>query len=464
MSVRRAIPLNYDGKPMSLPPVFAASALYDNLLQAALRQFYGRATFETEPIPSLSSDGRLAIEPTGDPSVLTIRWFGSRHVLHVPARRPFTSHEVRLARAIGAVLSTRYRAVFDARQLLERGELFRGFIEDRYVGAFADQVSYSDPAQTRADLIATAIEVLRVAAMSSYENRAISSGVLIIDTEQDPEFPGRTVSDQAYRYTQALTGIKTFYRLCDGTNTVFLVNRAGFVLDVLEIERRYSDVDATIRCPTAYRPHAAATVGNRNVVIVLSPTHEIKLFAEGAQIFAFRNARWHLLDLQAKYELWSSAIGNAALAERLFQTALDLADARQGALFVVLRDPAPSLPLLVAPADQLDSMRLPGRTDAPTRGQLLHTLQGQTATGIDPAVLAGLARTDGATVVDSSGRLLAVGAILLHSEPVEPHSNLAVEGARTTAAMAAARHGAVLKVSEDGLITFYDQQERIWDI
>jgi len=123
---------------MSLPPVFAASALYDSLLQAALRQFYSRATFETEPTPSLSSDGRLAIEPTGDPSELTIRWFGSRHVLHVPARRPFTEHEVRLARAIGAVLSLRYRAMFDPKQLLERGELFRGAIEDRYVGAFLD--------------------------------------------------------------------------------------------------------------------------------------------------------------------------------------------------------------------------------------------------------------------------------------------------------------------------------------
>ena len=55
---------------MALPPVFAASALYDSLLQAALRQFFSRATFETEPIPSLSSDGRLAIEPTNDPSVL----------------------------------------------------------------------------------------------------------------------------------------------------------------------------------------------------------------------------------------------------------------------------------------------------------------------------------------------------------------------------------------------------------
>ena len=67
-------------------------------------------------------------------------------------------------------------------------------------------------------------------------------------------------------------------------------------------------------------------------------------------------------------------------------------------------------------------------------------------------------------MLDPSGRMLAVGAILLHSEPVEPHSSLAVEGARTTAAMAAGRYGAVLKVSEDGVMTFYDQQERIWDI
>ena len=449
---------------MSLPPVFAASALYDSLLQAALRQFFGRATFETEAIPSLSSDGRLAIEPTSDPSELTIRWFGSRHVLHVPARRPFTAHEVRLARAIGAVLSIRYRAVFDPRQMLEHGELFRGAIEDRYVGAFVDEMAYTDPAQTRADLVATGIEVLRVAAMSSYENRSISSGILILDTDVDPQPGSAAAGDQAVRYTQALTSIKTFYRLSDGLQTVYLINRAGFVLDVLDIARRFEPTRLDVPCPTPYRSHALATAGNRNVCVVLSPSHEIKLFAEGVQVFSFRNARWHLLDLQAKYEMWAASIGNRALAERLFQTALDLADAREGALFVVLRDPAVSLPLLVAPGDQLDAMRLPGNTETPTRAQLLHTLQGRSATDIDPAVLSGLARTDGATVLDPNGRLLAVGALLLPTEPVEPHSSLAVEGARTTAAMAAGRYGAVLKVSEDGVMTFYDQQERIWDI
>ena len=447
---------------MSLPPVFAASALYDNLLQAALRQFFGRATFETEPIPSLSSDGRLAIEPTNDPSVLTIRWFGSRHVLHVPAKRPFTAHEVRLARAIGTVLAARYRAIFDPKQMLERGELFRGSIEDRYVAAFLDNARPADR-PSRADLIATAIEVLRVAALSSYENRPISSGVLMLDSADDNARPRRVLPDQLYGYSLALTGIKSFYRLSDGIETVFLVNASGKVLDIVEVVGYAETATLSVPCAERYRQHALATAGNENLCIVLSPSHEIKVFAEGLQTFSFRNARWHLLDLQAKYDMWRTAIDHAVLAERLFQTAADLADSREGALFVVLHDPDTSLSQLVAPADQLDLVRHTGGA-VPTRGQLMHMLRGRSVQDLDPAVFRGLARTDGATVLDRTGRLLAVGAILLHTEPPEPHSNLAVEGARTTAAMAAGRFGAVLKVSEDGLITFYDQQEKIWDI
>lgn len=448
---------------MSLPPVFAASALYDNLLQAALRQFFGRATFETEPIPSLSSDGRLAIEPTSDPSVLSIRWFGTRHVLHVPARRPFTEHEVRLARAIGTVLAARYRAIFDPRQMLERGDLFRGAIEDRYVSAFLDPASAARTTQSRADLVATAIEVLRVAALSSYENRSISSGVLLLEGDDDPERHRERPAGGEYRYSQALTGIKSFYRLSDGLRTLFLVNREGSVLDIVEVARYGNPGQSDVPCSVAYRAHARATVGNQNIAIVLSPTHEIKILAEGRQVFSFRNAKWNLLDVEAKYEMWANAVGNRALAERLFQTALDLADSREGALFVVLRNAASSLSDLVAPGDLLDAIR-PYGAEVPSRAQLMHMLRGRTATELDPAVLEGLARTDGATVMDGSGRLLAVGAILLHPEPLEPHSSLAVEGARTTAAMAAGRHGAVLKVSEDGLITFYDRQERVWDI
>lgn len=455
----------------SLPPALAVGALYDSLLQSALTQFFERAALETEAVPSPSSDGRLAIEPTRDPAALSIRWFGTRYTLRVPPSRPFTPHEVRFARAIGAVLSARYRAILSPQVMVERADLFRGEIEDRYIGAFFDREPYQ--LQTgigTQDRIALAIEMMRVAALSTYENQPISTGVLLLGTDEDPTGQYPAAERDALHYTGALASIKSFYRLADGLRTVFLVNRAGRLLDIVDINR-WSDaagpvVPLDVPCAQSYSGHARATVAGPHVCVVLNPRREIKVFAEGAQVFSFSHADWRLLDQMSKYALWQAAVGNAALTERLFRTALDLSDARQGALFVVLRRPIESLAQLVASADRLDMelVGLPATSGAPSRRDLLHLLAGRTITELDPSVLAALATLDGATVTDADGTLLAVGAILRHPLTSEhAKADGLAEGARTTAAIAASRFGPVLKVSEDGLITFYDGG-RIWDL
>jgi hypothetical protein len=414
---------------------------------------------------SLSSTGRLSMDPTSDPAALAVRWFGARHVLRVPERHPFTVHEVRLARTIGAVLSTRYGAMFDPQVMAQRPELFQGAIEDRYVGAFLDAGTYgARDGGSRADRIASALEVLRVAALSSYENRSISSGVLLLDADEDPSGDSRTPA-WSVQYAQQLTSVKAFSRLCNGLETLFLVARDGRLLATVDIAR-WADAlrgDATLNVPCArtYVPHARATQGNRHVCLVLSPSHEIKVFAEGAQVFAFRNAEWHLLDLEAHYEEWVDAVGNRVLGERLFQAALDLADARTGALFVVVRDPATALPQLVLPTDLLvDAASGDGRM--PARRDLLSLLAGRDAGSLELNVLEALASLDGATVFDQQGRLLAAGAILRHAVGGSP-PGVRIEGARTTAALAAGRFGPVLKVSEDGVIGFFDR-DRHWEI
>ncbi|MCL4810885.1 MAG: hypothetical protein KJ061_00295 [Vicinamibacteraceae bacterium] len=452
---------------MALPPAFAASALYDRLLHAALKRFFARAVLETESTPSLSSHGRLSMEPTSDPCALSLRWFGSRHTLRVPTGWPFTTHEIRLARAIGQVLAARYQAMFDPKVMADRSDLFQGSINDRYIGAFLDSHGYSiEGQQSWADRIASAIEVLRVAALSSYENRAISSGVLLLAGEAGPG--GRGAGPGGIAYSPALTGVKSFYRLCDGVNTVFLANRHGIVVDIVDLgdwvrRSRTGPVEGELPCAVQYRAHAAATRGNQNVCVVLSPSHEIKVFAEGVQMFNFRNADWHLLDLEAKYRRYEVAFANPGLAHRLFQVALDLSEARQGALFVVLHDPAASLPELVAHGDRLDiAMEWPARTDVVSRRDLSYLLTERDVLALDPAVLAAMASMDGAMVMDPDGRLLAAGAILRHPPPTR-YQVAAVEGARTTAALAASVHGPVVKVSEDGLITFFDGI-KIWDI
>jgi hypothetical protein len=453
---------------VTVPPAAAVGALYDTMLQSALRQFFERATLDAEPMASPAPDGRLAIEPSANPAALIIRWFGTRYTLRVPGRWRFTAHEVRLAQAIGSVLAARYRAILNPQIIAERGDLFRGAIEDRYVGAFLDARPYAmETREARADRIASVIELLRVAALSSYENRPITTGVLLLSTAGDPFASTEARHLEGLASAESLVTIKSVFRLADGVRTVFLANAEGRLLDVVDIER-WSGRTVDRRGgqavgAAAYRPHARATVQHGHVCAVLTPSREIKLFAEGAEVFAFRGAAWHLLDLQAKQRLWAEAVGHDALAARLFQTSLDLADERHGALFLVARDPA-AIGALVAPADRLDVSR-GGESRAaapPSRRDLLRLVEGRSATEIDPGVLAALASLDGATVVDPTGRLLAVGAILRHPPAAEDDTDLA-EGARTTAALAASRFGPVLKVSEDGIITFFDR-ERVWDI
>ncbi len=453
-----------------LPPALVVGAHYDTFLQRALARFFERARLETEAVPSPSSDGRLAIEPTADPGALSVRWFGNRYVLRVPGQRPFTAHEVRFARAIGAVLAARFRVILSPQLMVERSDLFSGAIEDRYVGGFFDETPYQQRTEQAAvDRVAEVIEILRVAALSSYENQAISSGVLLLEGDQDPvgNYPA---SERDWpHYTGALTSIKSFFRLADGLRTVFLVARDGRLLDIVDVERWAAQAsggrEPDVPCAQVYAPHARATLAGRHVCVLLSPGHEIKVFAQGTQVFTFRNADWHLLDLQAKYALWEAAVGQPPLARRLFQTALDLADARDGALFVVLRRPIESLAQLVAAPERLD-MELVRQhaADTPSRRHLLHVLAGRTVTELAPSVLAALSTLDGATVTDREGTLLAAGAILRHPLTSEHAKTTGItEGARTTAALAASRFGPVLKVSEDGMITFYDGG-RVWDI
>ena len=450
----------------SLPPAFAVSALYDRLLQSALRRFLDRAVLETTTNTSMSSEGRLSLEPSDDPAALVLRWFGTRHALRVPAARPFSEHEVRMARSIAGVLEARFSAIFDPRLMAERADLFQGTIDDRYIGAFLEGGSYAVGGHfTRADQVASAIEVLRVAALSSYENRPISSGVLLLDGDEDP-CAQRRVPASPLSYSQGLTGVKSFYKLCDGLNTVVVVNRSGHLVDIVDISRwatqNSGGRDLEVPCASPFRPHALATQHGGHVCVVLGPTHEIKVFAQGTQAFSFRSAGWHLLDLATKYDMWAKAVNNPVLARRLFQVALDLSDARVGALFVVLRNPMNAMSELVMPNDVI--MDNPARLGAQlSRRDFSYLLSSRSVITMDQSVLEGFASIDGATVCDRDGRLLAVGAILRHPAQTVASGTAPTEGARSTAALAASRFGPVMKVSEDGVITCFDRV-KLWEL
>jgi len=171
---------------MSTPPALALNAFYEGILQAALRQFFRRASLTIEPGTAQTPEGLLAIEPSAEPQTLCLSWGATRYTLRMPGRGTFTPHQIRMARAIVAVIRARYRATLNPELAAERGELFRGPIEDRYVGAFFDERPYTETQEGAVDRIASIIELLRGAALSTYENRPISTGMLLLGGDYDP--------------------------------------------------------------------------------------------------------------------------------------------------------------------------------------------------------------------------------------------------------------------------------------
>ncbi|MGE3820634.1 MAG: hypothetical protein AB7I30_14570 [Isosphaeraceae bacterium] len=469
--------------PSNFRDAQALAELFVGVFRRDLQAFFPRARFEADPARPSPGDLRLgprfrvipAGDPRGDHDGDEIELFGCRYGVGPCRGGAFSPHELRMVGAIGAVASLRYHLMFQA-GASPRMDLFRGGSDDHYVAAFIEPSTYS-LSTSRPCRIASTIQTLRTAALSTYENRRVSTGALLLGST------GATMatSPEALAYGVELTALKSVHRLCDGGRTLFLVDREGRLAEVIDVRRWAANVpprepsgdqaDAGGEVPfaTSYTAHARATRSGGHVCLVLSPNQEIKVFSEGAQVFSFAHGRWRILDAASKYAVWREAVANEPLARSLYQTALDLSEARQGGLFVVVEDPCEAVGRLVAPQDALDEIapRDPLETfnpGDPLAKRALHYLaRGRAIATLDSSVLEALATLDGAVVADRAGRLIAFGAILRHDASLLP-APITAEGARTTAALIASRFGPVLKVSEDGVVSCFLRGARAWEL
>jgi hypothetical protein len=455
-------------------PASKVVGLYQMYLRRLLEHFFPDGILDLASdrsfihVDALAEGERFLIADDPDGLGVEIEWLRTRYLFQPGSPTPFLPAQRKLIEVIVRVIDHRFLALFDP-EAVHRAEMFQYAFEDFIVTEYL--------APPNAVRVPAALEALRVAALSTYENRRVSTGALLLGTDNDPALPAWINPSGAPRYSVRLTAIKGFHRLCDGIRTVYVVDSAGDLGRAVDIGRwadaAQGDVPLASPCPRAYVQHARATLNGDHVVLVLTPSQEIKVFAEGTLAFSFSDARWRLLDIPTKFGSWCKAVGAAScseLAARIFQAALNLGEDRKGALFVVLRDPQASIPQLIAPADRIDEDIATDDPEDPdnlsprlAKRSLHHVVRGRGIADVDPSILEALAGIDGAVVTDREGRLLTFGAIL-RIAPEALKVPRAVEGARTLAALAASLHGPVLKVSEDGFLTMYLGGRRVWEL
>jgi len=433
--------------------------LFEELLENSLHYFYPSAR-----IRRLTATGKVSTVlrlAESDTNEVQFDWMGGRYSLLL--EHALSEHEHRLLKSIGTVLSTRYEVGSSQSWEMHSRQLFRGVPEDRYVSAFLDPSRHASAkaASHEPDRITDAIEVLRTSSMTTYENRRIATGALLFGNFPDACHALPVVPREALSYSHALTTIRSFHRLCDGLQTIALVDRSGRFAELVDIQewaQAYSDLPLPVPVSARYERHSRATLCGGHVCLVLTPQGEMKVFGDGVQLFRFIEGKWRLTDSQHNYQIWTQALAHADVAERIFHVVLNLAEDRRGALLVVLDDPGLA-ERIIAPNDMLDHASTPDRTQS-SKSQLHYLLRGKRLIDLPSSILENIARIDGAVVMDANGRVLTFGAILRH----HAGSDLAAEGGRTTAAITTSTIGNVLKVSEDGLISYYAKGNCVWEM
>ncbi len=455
-------------------PISRIVGLYQMVLRRTLEHFFPDAQLEVSGDRSIIDwDGspdetyyRLHEDPDG--LGVEIEWLGTHLAFQPGNPSPLLSTERHLVEVIVEAIDLRFRGLFN-QELTHRFDRFQYQTEDLIVADYLNTVG--------SHRVAAALEALRVAALSTYENRRVSTGALLLGTDFDPAAPEYKNLAGAPTFNARLTAIKGFHRLCDGVRTVFLVDRQGDLARMVDITRWADSAQGSEPvahpCPRVYTSHAQATRSGGHVCLVLTPSQEIKVFAEGTMMFSFSDARWRLLDIPTKFAVWCEAVGRSRwpdLASSIFRAALNLSESRLGALFVVLREPEQSVPQLIATPDQITTEIIADDPQDPenlspkhAKRALHHVVRGMNLADLEPSVLEAIACLDGAVVVDHDGRLLTFGAIL-RIAPESLELGRAVQGARTLAGLAASLHGPVLKVSEDGYLTMFLKGRRVWEL
>ena len=441
---------------------FQINRLYEDFFERGLKYFFPFATLK--PIGSDVEVNGEVIDGNAETSVLSLTALGSRYAFRNNVA--FTEYGLRMLESVSAVLNARYRMLRDADRNGVDVERFGGLPEDRYVSAFLDPRPYADKSHSRPDRIADAIEVLRTSALTTYENRRISTGALLLGRSPDPchELPERP--RHPLQYSSALTRARSFHRLSDGLNTLALVDQDGFFDDVIDVQKwsePYLTFPLPVPSPARYEAHSQATLCGGHICLILTSTGEMKIFADGVQVFRFLDGRWRITDAVEKYRLWNESLSNSKLAEKLFVTALNLAEDRRGGLLVVLDD-ARAVSRLISDSDLLTSTPTP--QPAPghaSKDQFHYLLRNKRVLDLPTTILETIARIDGALILDNDSNLLAFGAILHYPDLADLHPEN-IEGGRASAAIAASRFGRALKISEDGLISFYQNGNPVWDM
>ena len=391
--------------------------------EGAFRQVVGenlvpmlQATLVPEAVPSTSAEAlasylaptRLAIKPKRDA--------GYRVIL--TRSQPFTPRERTLA---GEFISELAAVV-----AMEAGEYQLDLIRAIPRRVIATHLGAGPP-------LFSILERLETWSSQTYEGQRIVSSIGIDVTPASTGIPLDDLWDAQFGPV-----------ITNGFDTLLVTGSDAEIGGLLQL----STGDASKTAPYRMGEIARWASGSR-IAAVLNQRGEILVFQDRSLRFARRGGSWHHYVHQTNIRRMSPPL-NEALREAIYESSLDVSFARSGACIgVVASAHRTKVGDLVSAEDLLQDQ-------ANYKTKLLSRIvNGMLFQDLDRRARAELLSLDGATVLDWTGKILAIGAI------IDVPAGSVGGGGRTAAARRLSTIGLGVKVSQDGTISGYRNESRV---
>ena len=325
-------------------------------------------------------------------------------------------------------------------------------LADHYA-RFADDERYSFERyrtdslhDTLAFTIVRSLDYMKDLASAQVEHQRVSHGLLIAPHSSGAAEPGRYPGGwQKMQRTPLLAdGFRSLLWILPDGRPVKLLTRHMFNQQFGVLPHQFG---ALSFATSASRSH-------EGIGIVLRPEGSIVTFVGGEPLFIGRGGNWAGLLWNAIRSVMTERWGK--VGRLVFDAALILATEGKGGILCI----ADSLSQQLSEKDRVDLARSAERSrDASTYPEWMfhNVLPSENILEMGEDALAMLASIDGATVVEPTGDLVTYGAIV-------PSELSGEEGARATAARALSKNGFVIKVSEDGPIELFENEEEILEL
>ena len=280
---------------------------------------------------------------------------------------------------------------------------------------------------------ATILEQFESWASRTYEGGAITSSIGI-----DPKAQKQNVHlNDIFPHDFAAV-------LTNGIDTLLVVNKDGEISGAGQLPSAQLDIHEA-----PYRLNLIADWTNSNkVAFVLNRLGEILIFKNKQLVFIKRSGKWQLFahdDCISK--LWP-LIFKKKLRKSIYETCLDISFARSGGCIIIMSNK--KLKKINEIVNILDRVDIAPKTP---KSKVISSMITGTFENLDRRLRQELLALDGAMVIDQTGKIIAVGAII--SVPSGSDG-----GGRRAAAIKGSEFGIGIKISEDGeIVAFKDKQE-----